>query len=96
VLSATAKANYRVNTNTNNITNEKPNEQKHNKINNKKQRKMDRLSLLRLKHELLQISVYLQTESTAETRLVAGQWLQERVNVVKLRMFRAGTQGRLF
>jgi hypothetical protein len=38
------------------------------------------------------ISVDLQTEFAAETHLVEGQWLKEQLNVIKLRMFRAGTR----
>jgi RNA-binding protein YlmH len=54
--------------------------------------KMDRLKLFTLKHELLQVSVYLQTAFAAETHLAEEQWLKEQLNVVKLRMSRVGTQ----
>jgi hypothetical protein len=57
-----------------------------------KQRKMVQLRLLKLKHDLLKISVDLQTAFAAETHLAEGQWLKEQLKVVKLRMFRAGTQ----
>jgi hypothetical protein len=53
---------------------------------------MDQLRLLKLKHDLLEISVYLQTAFAAETHLAEGQWLKEQLNVVKLRMFRVGTR----
>jgi hypothetical protein len=54
---------------------------------------MNQLRLFTLKHELLKISVDLQTGFTAGTHLAEGQWLEERVNLVKLRMFRAETRG---
>jgi hypothetical protein len=56
---------------------------------NKKQRKMDQV---KLKHELLEISVDLQSALAADTHLAEGQWLKEQLNVVKLRMFRVGTR----
>jgi hypothetical protein len=34
----------------------------------------------------------LQTAFAAETHLAEGQWLKKQVNMVKLRMFRAGTR----
>lgn len=40
----------------------------------------------------MKTSVDLQTAFAAETRLAEGQWLEEQLNVVKLRMFRAGTR----
>jgi hypothetical protein len=46
----------------------------------------------KLKHDLLKISVDLQTEFAADTHLAEGQWLKEQLNVVKLRMFRVGTR----
>jgi hypothetical protein len=48
--------------------------------------------LLTLKHEFLKISVGLQTEFAVETHLAEGQWLGEQVKMLKLRMFRVGTQ----
>jgi site-specific DNA-adenine methylase len=48
-----------------------------------KQRNMDHLRLFKLKHDLLKISVDLQTAFAADTHLAEGQWL----NVIKLRMF---------
>jgi hypothetical protein len=45
-----------------------------------------------LKHEFLNISVHLQSAFAAETRLAEGQWLEEQLNWVKLRMFRVGTR----
>jgi hypothetical protein len=53
---------------------------------------MDQLRLLTLKHNLLKISVDLQTVFSAETRLAEWQWLKEQLNVLKLRMFRVGTR----
>jgi hypothetical protein len=53
---------------------------------------MDQLRLPVLKCELLKISVYLHTALAAETHLAGGQWLEEQLNVVKLRMFRAGAR----
>jgi hypothetical protein len=62
--------------------------------NNKKtiKRKMYQLRLFKLKHELLKIFIYLQTTFAADTHLAEGQWLKERLNVVKLRIFRVGTR----
>jgi hypothetical protein len=53
---------------------------------------MDQLRLFKLKHDLLKISVDLQTAFAAETHLAEGQWLKEQLNVVKLRIFRVGTR----
>jgi hypothetical protein len=57
-----------------------------------KQTKMDHLRLFKLKHDLLKITVDLQTAFAADTHLAEGQWLKEQLTVVKLRMFRAGTR----
>jgi hypothetical protein len=38
------------------------------------------------------MSVGLQTAFAIETQLAEGQWLEEQVNVLKLRMFRVGTR----
>jgi hypothetical protein len=57
-----------------------------------KQRKMDQLRLFKLKHDLLKISVDLQTAFAADIHLAEGQWLKEQLNVAKLRMFRVGTR----
>jgi hypothetical protein len=57
-----------------------------------KQRKMDQLRPLKLKHELLKIYIDLQTEFAADTHLAEGQWLKAQLKVVKLRMFRVGTR----
>jgi hypothetical protein len=57
-----------------------------------KQRKMDQLKLSKLKHDLLKISIDLQTAFAADTHLAEGQWLKERRNVIKLRMFRVATR----
>jgi hypothetical protein len=45
----------------------------------------DQLRLFIFKPEILQ------TAFAAETHLAEGQWLKEQLNLVKLRMFRAGT-----
>jgi hypothetical protein len=82
-------ANYRVSKNTNNST--KKTQEKTNKQ-TIKQRKMDQLRLSKLKHDLLKISVDLQTAFAADTHLAEGQWLKEQLNLVKLRMFRVGTR----
>jgi hypothetical protein len=56
------------------------------------QKAIDLLRLFTFKHEVLKISARLQTVFAAETHLAEGQWLEENVNTVKLRMFRAGTR----
>jgi hypothetical protein len=53
---------------------------------------MDPLKLFKLKHDLLKISVGLQTAFAPDTHLAEGQWLKEQLNVVKLRMFRVETR----
>jgi hypothetical protein len=53
---------------------------------------MDQLRLFTLKHELLKISIKLQTSFAADTYLAEGQWLMEQLNVLKLCMFRLGTR----
>jgi hypothetical protein len=55
-------------------------------------KKLDQLRLFKLKYDLLQISGDLQTAFSADTHLAEGQWLTEQLNVVKLSMFRVGTQ----
>jgi hypothetical protein len=83
--------NCRVHTNTNNnrnkITQDKT---KSNKINNEMKKNWS-VKLFTLKHELLT----LRTALAVATRLVEGQWLEEQVNMLKLRIFRIGTR-RLF
>jgi hypothetical protein len=54
--------------------------------------KIDQLKLLTFKREFLKISVELQTTFKPEARLAEEQWLKEQLNMVKLRMFRAGTR----
>jgi hypothetical protein len=82
-------ANYRVSTDTNN--NNKTTQDKTNKKTTK-QRKMARRRLLKLKHDLIKISIHLQTAFVEDTHLAERQWLKEQLNVVKLRMSRVGTQ----
>jgi hypothetical protein len=53
---------------------------------------MDELRLFKFKHDLLKISVDLQTAFAADTHLAEGQWLKEQLNVVELRMLRVGTR----
>jgi hypothetical protein len=55
-------------------------------------RKIDLLRLFIFKHDLLKISVDLQTAFAADTHLAEGQCLKEQPNVVELRMFRVGTR----
>jgi hypothetical protein len=45
---------------------------------------VDQLSLFKVKHDLLKISLDLQTVFAADTHLAEGQWLKERLNVVEL------------
>jgi hypothetical protein len=71
-------ANYGVSTNTNDSNDNTKTKQ------TTKQRKMDQLRLFKLKHNLLKISVDLQTAFAADTHLAEGQWLKEQLNVVKL------------
>jgi hypothetical protein len=52
----------------------------------KKTKKKDQLRLFTFKHEIIKISVHLQTSLAAETHLAEGQWLKEQLNVVKLRI----------
>jgi hypothetical protein len=47
---------------------------------------MDQLRLFKLKHDLLKISVDLQTALAADTHLAEGQWLKEQLNLVKLQL----------
>jgi hypothetical protein len=77
-------ANYRVSTDANNSS--KTTQDK------TKTRKMDKLRLFKLKHDLLKISVDLQTAFEADTHLAEGQWLKEQLKVLKLRIFRVGTR----
>jgi hypothetical protein len=53
---------------------------------------VDQLRLFKLKHDLLKISLDLQTAFAADRHLAAGQWLKEQLNMVKLRMFRVETR----
>jgi hypothetical protein len=53
---------------------------------------MNEFRLLTLKEELLKIYVSIQTAFSVETRLAEGQCLEDQVNMLKLRMFRGGTQ----
>jgi hypothetical protein len=82
--------NYRVSTNTNNSN--KRTQDKTNNNKTRKQRKVDNLRLFKLKHDILEISIELQTALAVDTHLSEGQSLKEQLNVVKLRMFRVGTR----
>jgi hypothetical protein len=53
---------------------------------------MNHPRLFTLEHQLLKISVYLQTAFAAQTHLAEGQWLKEQLNMVKFLMFRVGTR----
>jgi hypothetical protein len=81
-------ANYRVRTNTNNSNKNSTGRGKK----TRKQRKVDQLRLIKLKHDVLKISINLQTASAADTHLAEGPWLKEQLKVVELRMFRVGTR----
>jgi hypothetical protein len=83
-------ANYRVSTNTNNSN--KRTQDKTTKRKTRKQRKVNQLRLFKLKHDLLKISIDLQTALAADTHLAEGQWLTEQLNLVKLGMFRVRTR----
>jgi hypothetical protein len=61
-------AHYRVSTNTNNRNKTTQNKTKQ----TTKPRKMDQLRLFKLKHDLLKISVDLQTPFAADTHLAEG------------------------
>jgi hypothetical protein len=41
-------------------------------------------------HEMLMISAHFQTAFAAETQLAVEHWLEKKLNLVKLRMFRVG------
>jgi CRISPR/Cas system-associated protein endoribonuclease Cas2 len=62
------------------------------KTTQKKQRKRNQLRLFIFKREFLEVSVYLQTAFGAETHVAEVQRLEEQLNMVKLRVFRVGTQ----
>jgi hypothetical protein len=83
-------ASFTISNNSNKTIQDRTN--KNNKGNNKTQEKMDQRRLHTLKHELLKISLRLQTEFAAETHLAEGQRLEEQANAAKLGMFRAGTR----
>jgi hypothetical protein len=53
---------------------------------------MDQLRLFKIKHDILKISVDLQTAFSAETQLAKWQWLKEQLNVIKLCTLRVGTR----
>jgi hypothetical protein len=71
-------ANYRVSTNTNS-SNKTTQDNKKKTI---KERKMDQLRLFTLKHDLLKISVDLQTALAADTHCAEKQWLKKELTVV--------------
>jgi hypothetical protein len=48
---------------------------------------MDQLRLFKFKHDLLKISVDLQTAFAADAHLSEGRWLKGQLKMVKLRMF---------
>jgi hypothetical protein len=65
--------NYKASTNTYNNINDNTGQ-----TNKKKQRKMDQPRLFTLKHDLLKVSVDLQTAFAAETPLAEWRWLKEQ------------------
>jgi hypothetical protein len=85
-------ANYRVSTNTNNSNKTTQNKTKKKHQKQVKRDKNGPGKAFELKHDLLKISVDLQTAFAADTHLAEGQWLKEQLNMVKLRMFRVGTR----
>jgi hypothetical protein len=56
----------------------------------RKQRKVKQLRLFKLRRDLLQTSINLQTPQAADTHLAEGQWLTEQLNMAKY-MFRVET-----
>jgi hypothetical protein len=84
VLNSTAYYGVSKNTNNRNKTTQ-------DKTNKQKQRKIYQLRLFNLKHDLLKISVYLQTAFAADTHFAEGQWLKKQLNVLKFLMFRVVT-----
>jgi hypothetical protein len=63
-----------------------------NKQKSKKERNKLRLFTFKRKFLKISIQLYLQTALAAEIRPAEGQWLEKKMNAVKLRMFRAGTR----
>jgi hypothetical protein len=59
-----------------------------NKGNKEQNKRRNQLRLFTLKREFLKISPHSQTALGAETHRAEEQWLEEQLNVVKLRMFR--------
>jgi hypothetical protein len=91
MLSSTVNGQLRGSTNTYNSTKTTQDKTNKQKKEQQKQRKIHQLRLFTLKHDLLKISVDLQTAFAAETHLAEGQWLKEQLNVLKLCMFRVRT-----
>jgi hypothetical protein len=81
-FSTVQQVDYRVSTKTNNTKNKK----------HITRQKEDSTRFLKLKFRLLKISTNLQTDFAARTHLAVGQWLEEKLNVKKFRMFRVGTR----
>jgi hypothetical protein len=55
-------------------------------------KRTNRLKLFKFKHKFVRISIGSQTALAAEAHSAEGQWLQEQLNIEKLRVFRAGTR----
>jgi hypothetical protein len=53
---------------------------------------MDRRRPFTLKHGLVKLSVDLQTALAAETHVQEGQWSEDQLNILKLRMSEVGTR----
>jgi hypothetical protein len=77
-------ANFRVSTNSSNETRE-------DKIKLNKGKGIFKFFIFKPAFLKIGLSVDLQTALTAGTRRAEGQWLQQQLNAVKLRVFRVGT-----
>jgi hypothetical protein len=84
---------YRVSTNSNNSSNKET--QDKTERTTKETRKISKIGQLRLfarRHGLVCIPVHLQIALAAETHLGEGQWLYEKLYMVKSRVCRVATQ----
>jgi hypothetical protein len=86
VLSSTSSGQLQSQHEYNSNSNETTEDKTHTKT------KIDQLRLFTFKHELLKIYLRLQTAFAAEIHLAEGQWLEEQLNTLKLRMFRVRTR----
>jgi hypothetical protein len=83
-------ANYRVSTNTNKSNKTTEDKTNKNKKTRTKQRKMDQLRRFKLKHDLLKISLDLQTAFAADTHLAEGTIERGKITYVPSRNTNAG------